>query len=77
MHVVGSGLHCLQEVSSWPSDAGDEFDLEGWLAQRAAGSPCAILVPSGLGDRLRWTGSRGMHSLVLIGSIGIISSYFS
>eukprot|EP00959_Pyramimonas_sp_CCMP1952_P372234 7794807-Pyramimonas_sp.AAC.1 len=53
MGVVGSGLHCLQEVSSWPLDADDEFDLEGWLAQRAPGSPCAILVPSGIGERLR------------------------
>ena len=66
---------CLQEVSSWPSGDSDEFKLPGWIAQHTADSPSAILVPRGREHLIRWMGSQCMHSMVLLGEVGIISSY--
>ena len=72
---VQRGVLCLQEVGSWPDAAAEELSIKAWTAQHTAGSPSAILVPSEFEGQLRWTGSHSMHSQVLLGHIGIISSY--
>lgn len=51
---VKHGFLCLHEVSSWPSDADDEFKFKGWVAQHTAGHPSTILVPHEWWGNIRW-----------------------
>eukprot|EP00973_Karenia_brevis_P007536 1020047-Karenia_brevis.AAC.1 len=53
----------------------EEFIILGWTAQHTAGNPSAVLIPDFLNGAVVWMGSHRMHSFILLGSIGIVSTY--
>ena len=67
------GTYCLQEVHSWSE--GSELVITDSSVYRNAGSPSAIVIPTDLGFSVRWSGGACMHTMVLIGCVGVISSY--
>ena len=62
--AVQQGLHCLQEVASWPESFELECNHKGWVALQAD-TPSAILVPLDWRGHIRWTESLCRHTAIV------------